>query len=45
MAKKSILKYTPQQRAELKEAVLLLRFRCTDPTPASHKYVAYNRIA
>jgi transposase len=24
---------------------LLLRFRCTDPTPASYKYVAYSRIA
>ena len=42
---KGILKYTLQQRTELKEATLLLRFRCTDPTPSSHKYLAYSRIA
>jgi hypothetical protein len=45
MAKKSILKYTPQQRVQLREAVLMLRFRRTDPTLASRKYVAYNGIA
>ena len=42
---KGILKYTMQQQSELKEATLLIRFRRTDPTPTSHKYVSYSRIA
>ena len=30
---------------ELREAVLLLRFRCTGPTLGAHKYAAYSTIA
>ena len=34
-----------QQQMELREAVLLLRFRCTQPTSASRKHAAYSTIA
>ena len=34
-----------QHQAELREAVLLLRFRCTQPTAGGHKYAAYSTIA
>ena len=29
----------------MREAVLLLRFRCTEPAPGAHKYAAYSTIA
>ena len=29
----------------MREAVLLLRFRCTQPTPGAHKYATYDTIA
>ena len=38
-------KLPKQHQAELREAVLLLRFRCTRPTPATHKHAAYGTIA
>ena len=38
-------KLPKQHQAELREAVLLLRFRCTRPTPATRKYAAYSAIA
>jgi len=38
-------KLPKQHQAELREAVLLLRFRCTRPTAKSAKYAAYARIA
>ena len=34
-----------QQQMDLREAVLLLRFRCTQPTSASRKHVTYSTIA
>jgi hypothetical protein len=42
---KRLSKYTGQEQTEIKAAVLLLRFRCTDPTPSSHKYVGYSAIS
>ena len=38
-------KLPEQHQAELRKAVLLLRFRCTRPTPATRKYAAYSAIA
>ena len=38
-------KLPKQHQAELREAVLLLRFRCTRPTPATRKHAAYSTIA
>ena len=38
-------KLPEQHQAELRKAVLLLRFRCTRPTPATRKYAAYSTIA
>ena len=38
-------KLPKQQQMELREAVLLLRFRCTRPTSASRKHAAYGTIA
>ena len=42
---KRLLQYTKQEQAQIKMAVLLLRFRCTTPTAASYKYMSYNKIA
>ena len=42
---KQLSKYTKQDQSEIKIAVLLLRFRCTNPTAFSHKYVAYSAIS
>ena len=42
---KRLSKYTKQEQTEIKHAVLLLRFRCTNPTAFSHKYVAYSAIS
>ena len=44
MAKK-IRHYTPKEQADIREAALLIRFRRSDPTPDSIKYVSYSRIA
>jgi len=38
-------KLTKQQQAELREAVLLLRYRSSRPTPDARKYAAYSAIA
>ena len=38
-------KLPKQHQAELREAVLLLRFRCARPTPDARKYAAYSTIA
>ncbi len=38
-------KLTKQQQAELREAVLLLRYRSSRPTPDARKYAAYGAIA
>ena len=38
-------KLPEQHQAELREAVLLLRFRCARPTPDARKYAAYSTIA
>lgn len=38
-------KLPKQQQMELREAVLLLRFRCTQPTSVSRKHAAYSTIA
>jgi len=42
---KKINRYTPKEQSEIREATLLLRFRRSDPTPDSHKYVSYSQIA
>ena len=34
-----------QQKADLREAVLLLRFKDTSPTPTSRKFFSYSTIA
>ena len=38
-------KMNDQLKAELRKAVLLLRYRSTRPTTKSQKYVSYGRIA
>ncbi len=38
-------KLPKQHQAEIREAVLLLRFRSSRPTPATRKYAAYSTIA
>ena len=35
----------PEHKAELQKATVLLRFRCTNPTAKSLKYLSYSRIA
>ena len=42
---KKIRQYAPKEQAEIREAVLLIRFRRLDPTSDSHKYVSYSQIA
>ena len=37
-------KLPEKHQTELREAVLLLRFRCTRPTPGARKYAAYSTI-
>ena len=34
-----------ERRSERRQAVLLLRFRSTEPSSSSRKYVTYRRIA
>ena len=34
-----------ERRSERRQAVLLLRFRNTEPTSSNRKYVSYKRIA
>ena len=36
---------TSERKAELRKATLLLRFRCTNPTAKSLKYLPYGKIA
>ena len=38
-------KYPEQVQAEIREAVLLLRFGCTAPMANSTKYIPYNAIS
>lgn len=38
-------KLSEKQKTQLREAVLLLRFRDTSPTPTSRKFFSYNTIA
>ena len=45
MVKRNFVKLPKQHQAELREAVLLLRFRCTQPTAGARKYAAYSTIA
>ena len=40
-----VTKLSKQQHAELREAVLLLRFRCMKPATGAHKYATYGMIA
>ena len=42
---KRFLQYTEHEQAQIRVAVLLLRFRCETPTPASYKYVSYSTIS
>ena len=38
-------KMNDQLKAELRKAVLLIRYRSTSPTTKSRKYASYGRIA
>lgn len=38
-------KLSEEQKTQLREAVLLLRFKDTSPTPTSRKFFSYNTIA
>jgi hypothetical protein len=42
---KKLLQYTEQEQAQIKTAVLLLRFRCETPTHTSYKHVSYSTIS
>ena len=40
-----LLKRSQSDQIQIKTACLLLRYRCTDPTASSYKYISYQNIS
>ena len=40
-----LLRQSQTDQTQIKTACLLLRYRCTDPTASSYKYISYQNIS